>query len=132
MNTYEFMLLFDPAFASDGENVQKEVDRLLERAGAELIVMHRWDERKLAYEIKKRKRGVYVLGYMRAPGSSIGSLERDVQLSEGALRILVLRADHMTEEKMKVPPPPPTEGMRRGGEWGNGFGRGRREGYRGR
>ena len=130
MNTYEAMMLFDPAFASDQENVRKEVDRLLERAGAQLIAMHRWDERKLAYEIKKRKRGVYVLIYMRAPAQSIAPLERDVGLSEGVLRALILRADHVTEEKMQIAPPPPGEGIRRG-EWGES--RGRRDGgYRGR
>lgn len=130
MNTYEAMMLFDPAFASDQENVRKEVDRLLERAGAQLIAMHRWDERKLAYEIKKRKRGVYVLIYMRAPAQSIAPLERDVGLSESVLRALILRADHVTEEKMQIAPPPPGEGIRRG-EWGES--RGRRDGgYRGR
>ena len=130
MNTYEAMMLFDPAFASEQDNIRKEVDRLLERAGAQLIAMHRWDERKLAYEIKKRKRGVYVLVYMRAPAQSIAPLERDVGLSEGVLRALILRADHVTEEKMQIAPPPPGEGTRRG-EWGEN--RGRREGgYRGR
>ena len=133
MNTYEALMLFDPAFASDQDNIRKEVDRLLERAGAQLIAMHRWDERKLAYEIKKRKRGVYVLIYMRAPAQSIAPLERDVGLSEGVLRALVLRADHVTEEKMQIAPPPPGEGTRRG-EWSDQ--RGRRDdrdgGYRGR
>jgi len=130
LNTYEAMMLFDPAFASEQDNIRKEVDRLLERAGAQLIAMHRWDERKLAYEIKKRKRGVYVLIYMRAPAESIAPLERDIGLSEGVLRALILRADHVTEEKMQIAPPPPGEGTRRG-EWGEN--RGRREGgYRGR
>jgi len=105
LNTYEAMMLFDPAFASEQDNIRKEVDRLLERAGAQLIAMHRWDERKLAYEIKKRKRGVYVLIYMRAPAESIAPLERDIGLSEGVLRALILRADHVTEEKMQIAPP---------------------------
>jgi len=107
LNKYEVMFLFDPAFASDEESVHNEISRLAERAGAEIIAQHRWDERKLAYEIKRRKRGVYFLVYLRAPGSGIRTLERDVQLSEGILRILVLRADHISEEKMQQPVAPP-------------------------
>ena len=122
MNNYEVMLLLDPAFASNEEEVNKEISRLMERAGAEIIAQHRWDERRLAFEIKRRKRGVYLLVYVRGPSTSVGSLERDVQLSEGILRVLILRADHVSEEKMHDPIAPPSEFARRGGdEWSRGF-----------
>ncbi|UCG33536.1 MAG: 30S ribosomal protein S6 [Phycisphaerales bacterium] len=131
MNTYEMMLLLDPAFASNEEDVDNEINRLMERAGGQIIAKHRWDERRLAYEIKRRKRGVYFLIYMRAPGSSIRPLERDVQLSEGILRALIVRADHVSEEKMHNPIAPPSEFARRpGDEWGRGGRRG--EGRRSR
>jgi small subunit ribosomal protein S6 len=124
------MLLVDPAFASNEEDVDNEINRLMERAGGQIIAKHRWDERRLAFEIKRRKRGVYFLIYMQAPGSSIGSLERDVQLSEGILRALIIRADHVSEEKMHNPIAPPSELSRRPGDE---TGRGRRgEGRRGR
>jgi len=121
LNNYEVMLLLDPAFASNEEEVNKEISRLMERAGAEIIAQHRWDERRLAFEIKRRKRGVYLLVYVRGPNTSVGSLERDVQLSEGILRVLILRADHVSEEKMHDPIAPPSEFARRGGdEWSRG------------
>ena len=126
MNNYEAMFLFDPGFANEGDNVQQELDRVLERAQATLIGLSRWDERKLAYEIKRRKRGVHVVAYFSAPAESIRGIERDVQLSEHILRVLVLRADHVTEEQMKLPIPSPSESTRRfGDEWG-GAGRGGR------
>ncbi|MCH8967530.1 MAG: 30S ribosomal protein S6 [Planctomycetes bacterium] len=100
MNTYEAMFLFDPAAGSSLESVQAEVDRLMTRAEAEVIVTRRLEERRLAYEIDGRKRGLYVLTYFRAEGPKIGPLERDVRLSESILRALILRADHVTEEVM--------------------------------
>jgi small subunit ribosomal protein S6 len=120
------MFLFDPGFANEGDNVQQELDRILERAQAALIGLSRWDERKLAYEIKRRKRGVHVIAYFSAPAESIRGIERDVQLSDHILRVLILRADHVTEEQMKSPIPSPSEATRRfGDEWG-GAGRGGR------
>ena len=101
MKNYEGMFLFDPAVLTDWESVQKEVARLLERAGGQIVACSRWDERRLAYEIKGRKRGVYALTYFKAEPDRISGIERDVNLSESALRCLILRVDHMTDEEMK-------------------------------
>lgn len=113
MRAYEGMFLFDPAAAVDWSNVEAEVNRLISRAEGQLIACKRWDERRLAYEIRGRKRACYVLTYFRAPGDRIAGIERDVQLSENILRCLVLRADHLTEEEMKQAvektPEPPSE-----------------------
>jgi small subunit ribosomal protein S6 len=95
------MFLFDPTFGSSFENCEKEVHRLMDRAQAEVILCRKWDERRLAYRIKGRKRGVYVLVYFKAPPDKIAPLERDVQLSEDVLRVLVVRADGLTREHME-------------------------------
>ncbi len=101
MKNYEGMFLFDPAVLTDWDAVQKEVTRLLDRAGAEIVACSRWDERRLAYEIKGRKRGIYALTYFKADPAKIVSIERDVTLSETALRCLIVRVEHMTDEEMK-------------------------------
>jgi small subunit ribosomal protein S6 len=95
------MFLFDPASAIEWSNVEAEMKRLMDRAQAQIVVMRRWDERRLAYEINGRKRACYVLVYFRAAGDKINALERDVQLSEHVLRCLILRCDHLeTDEEM--------------------------------
>ncbi|MFQ5491368.1 MAG: 30S ribosomal protein S6 [Phycisphaerae bacterium] len=100
MRTYEAMFLFDPSFASEANNAEQEVARLMERAGARIIMNKKWEERKLAYEIKGRKRGSYWLTFFEADSNSIGGIERDAGISEPILRLLIQRADHMTEEDM--------------------------------
>lgn len=101
MNTYEGMFLFDPAVGAKAEAVQGEIDRLMSRAEAEVIATRPLEERRLAYEIKGRKRGMYVLTYFRARGDKITSLERDIRLSELVLRALIVRADGLSEERMQ-------------------------------
>lgn len=101
MNQYEGMFLFDPTFGASFENCEAEVRRLMERAGAELLFCQKWDERRLAYRIQGRKRGVYVLTYFKAPSDKVASLERDVRLAENILRVLVLRAEGMTQDAME-------------------------------
>ena len=99
MKRYEGMFLFDNAIVHEWAGIEQEMQRLMERIGGKLLVCVKFDERKLAFEIKGRKRGTYVLSYFDAPGDKIGDLERDVQLSETVLRVLVLRRD-MSEEKL--------------------------------
>jgi small subunit ribosomal protein S6 len=100
LKRYEAMFLFDTAATRDWAAIEEEVRRLCSRLGAELLVCVKFDERKLAYEITRRKRGTYVLAYLDAPSDRIGDLERDIQLSEVILRGLVLRTDRLTEERL--------------------------------
>ena len=102
--TYEAMFLVDTAQAtSNWEGVLSEIDTLLTRANAEVIGVHKWEENRLCYEIKKCKRGTYVLSYFHALPDAIQGLERDIQINEMILRVLVLRADHVTPEEMANP-----------------------------
>jgi small subunit ribosomal protein S6 len=101
LNQYEAMFVIDPTFGATFEACDQEVRRLMERAEAELLFCRKWDERRLAYKIEGRKRGVYVLTFFRCAGDKIAGLERDVQISEHVLRVLVLRADHMTPDMME-------------------------------
>jgi small subunit ribosomal protein S6 len=101
-SAYEGLFLFPQAQAA---NLQAAVDHLKEilaKAGAELISLRKWDERRLAYEIKGNKRGVYFLAYFRAPRSAVAAVERGCNLSEMLLRSMLLRAEHVTAEQMEA------------------------------
>ncbi|TVS06159.1 MAG: 30S ribosomal protein S6 [Phycisphaerales bacterium] len=100
ISAYEAMFVASQSEAADFSGLIDHINTLLERAGAELVAMQKWDERRLAFEIDKQRRAVFILTYFRAPTESIARLERDVRISERLLRALVVRADHLTEEEM--------------------------------
>jgi len=97
---YEATFLIGQAAAADLASAVDHVKEILSRASAEVLAMRKWDERRLAYEIEKQKRGVFILTYFKAPTSSITGLERDCNLSETIMRVMVLRADHLTDEEI--------------------------------
>src|SRR3954464_6933263 len=99
---YEAMFLFGSGAANDLDAAHKTVRGIIERHGGEIIVLKKWDERKLAYELSKQKRGVYIIAYYTAPGASVGAIERDVNLSEEVLRVLISRADHLNKTEMEA------------------------------
>jgi small subunit ribosomal protein S6 len=88
---YEGMFLLDSARAAkDWEGTKALVDGVLARYGGKPILADRWDERKLAYTIKRQKRGTYYLVYFDAPGGAVQEIRRDLTLTEGVIRFLVL------------------------------------------
>ncbi len=98
MRRYEVMFLFDGG--SEWAAVDREVRRLLERIGAVPQVIIKYDDRRLAYEIRRRKRGTYVLAYFDADPARMAELDRDARLSETLLRHLVLDGTGVTEERL--------------------------------
>jgi small subunit ribosomal protein S6 len=103
VNLYEGLFLLNQQSASaDFGGTVDFVRQVFQRAEAELLVLRKWDERKLAYEVKGQKRGVYLLAYFRARGTQIANIERDCNLSEQILRALILKADHIGELELEA------------------------------
>lgn len=99
---YEGMFLFPQNTISDLQSATDHVMALLQRADAEVVSFKKWDDRRLAYEIKGNKRGVYFLTYFRCEPSRVADLERSCNLSEQLLRSLVIRADHLNAEDIEA------------------------------
>ena len=75
-NLYEAMFLVDSALAaSDWDGIVSEIKRILDRAGAEIISIRKWDERQLAYPVKGKTRGTYALSYFRAEGPKVSEID---------------------------------------------------------
>ncbi len=105
-NLYEAMFMVDSGeAASDWVGVNKTIETMLERADAEIVSIRKWDERRLAYKITHKERGTYILCYFRAEGDKIEGIERDVQLSERVMRVLILNAEHMTQDDIEKDTP---------------------------
>ncbi len=100
--TYEGMFLFAQSAASDLVGAADHVKGILTKSGAELISLKKWEERRLAYEIGKQKRGVYLLAYFNCDPLRMKDIERDCNLSEDVLRVMCTRADHLTAEEIQA------------------------------
>jgi small subunit ribosomal protein S6 len=107
LNQYEAMFLFPPAGTMELQACLDIARQTVERHGGQIMVLKKWDERKLAYELGGQKRGLYVICFFRAEGGAVTHIERDAKLSEQILRILVLRADHLNETEMAAVEPQP-------------------------
>jgi small subunit ribosomal protein S6 len=92
MRPYETMIVFDVAV--DAQAIQIALDKALDtirsnegNPGA----IDRWGKRPLAYEIKKRKEGYYVLVEFSGEPATVTALDRVLTLSDEVLRFKILR-----------------------------------------
>ena len=133
---YEGMFLLPGG--GEAEASIKRVRDIIEKHGGTVLVIKKWDDRKLTFEIKKQKRGLYIIAYFTGPGQMIAPITRDVNLAEDFLRVLITDASHLSQTEMERVEPqpivvaPPREDRGFGGGYGGDRGdRGDRGGDRG-
>jgi small subunit ribosomal protein S6 len=91
---YEGMFLLDShRFGRDPEGVAGQIPNMIREAGGEILVSRLWEERRLAYPIKGRRKGTYWLTYFRVEGGKLTQINRQCQLSDSVLRVLFLKID---------------------------------------
>jgi len=101
--TYEGMFMVQSGI--DFHSASEPVNTVLERSQAEVLSIQPWEERRLAYEVKGHKRGLYILTYFRMDPARLTDLHRDCELNEGVLRMMVLRRDKITDAEVNAKTP---------------------------
>jgi small subunit ribosomal protein S6 len=81
------------------EQAVNKYDALLRQQGGENIQIQNRGKRRLAYEIKKHRDGIYIQLNYNAPATAIAPLERAMRLSEEVIRYLTIKQD-INEEKL--------------------------------
>ncbi len=98
MRMYEGLFLIDNAHASmEWDNVVRHIHDILQKNGAEILKTEKWGEKKLAYKIKGRKRGTYLLIHFNAKNTAIATIKRDFQLSDYIIRSLLVKDEKIEE-----------------------------------
>lgn len=100
MNTYETTFILEPGL--DEAQVNEQIDRVsgwIKDGEGEVLDVQRWGKRRLAYEINRKRDGIYTLILHKSPGDAVKDVERRMRLDESIMRVLTV---------IHVPPPPPT------------------------
>ncbi len=94
MRKYELMIIVDPEI--DERQVAQSLERYLNvitAAKGTVDNVDVWGRRRLAYDIKKRSEGIYVVVDFTADSAAAKEMDRQLGLSESILRTKLLRHD---------------------------------------
>ncbi len=93
MREYELVMVIDPEL--EEEKVSATVDRISQfvtTRGGEVTEVNHWGRRKLAYPIKKRLEGNYIVTHLRLEAAQTAELDAGLRLSEEVLRHLLVKS----------------------------------------
>lgn len=115
---YETIYILKPDIDADNaERIGSRVAEVVGREAGRLTKVEAWGRRRLAYDIGKQRRGVYVYLKYLGTGRVVSEIERNLRLADGVLKYqtVLLRSDVEVEglavadedvkfERMDLPP----------------------------
>ena len=91
MNPYELLLIITPDFdESEAEALTDQVKGIIENGGT-LLKVDPWGKKRLAYPIRKRSEGYYVLYIFESAPSFVAELSQSLRVIETILRYMVVQ-----------------------------------------
>ncbi|WP_299050323.1 30S ribosomal protein S6 [uncultured Actinomyces sp.] len=94
MRHYEIMIILEPE--TDERTIAQTLEKLLQvipSNGGTVDKIDIWGKRRLAYDIKKKSEGLYVVVDMTTTPANAQELDRQLGLNETVLRTKLLRPE---------------------------------------
>lgn len=94
MRTYETIFIVHPDVTADVyTEVVDKYKGILSDLGAEMIAVEEWGNRKLAYLVKKQKRGSFVLFAYNGKPEGIRELERRFRIDDKIIKFMTVQLE---------------------------------------
>jgi small subunit ribosomal protein S6 len=94
MHVYETIFIVKTS-ATDEElaALTEKVRGVIEKNGGEILKAENWGKKKLAYEVRKEKKGTYVFFRFRGSGSLVSELERQYRVEDAVIKFLTVKCN---------------------------------------
>ncbi|MCP9468551.1 MAG: 30S ribosomal protein S6 [Nitrospira sp.] len=105
MRIYESLFIIRPSLSD--EETTALIDKMksvADKAGAQFIKAENLGKKKLAYEVRRERKGTYAYFYFKAPNQTVGELERAYRLEDNIIKFLTVQ--HEKELPVRRPPEP--------------------------
>jgi small subunit ribosomal protein S6 len=94
VNIYENIVILNASLSDEEiETAAGKIGDLITNSGGTILKTDVWGRRKLAYEIKKQKKGFYILFLFQAPSPVIRKLEDYYKVYDPVVKFMVIRLD---------------------------------------
>ena len=106
MRKYETIFILDPDL--EEEEVQKVIEKvknIITQLNGEIIRVEDWGNRKLAYKVRKRAKGHYILIHFSGSSSILNELERNFRVMDQVIKFQSVRLDDRRLSITEIPIP---------------------------
>ena len=94
MRNYEGVLILDPDLTGDAaKGVVTQVQDFVAKNGGRIDGIQDWGKKRLAYPIKKKQDGTYVILNFQMDSANTKKLEQSIRLNDNVIRYLLVNKD---------------------------------------
>jgi len=94
MELYESLFIIRPSISDEETNALIEkMKGVADKTGAQFIKSENWGRKKLAYEVRRERKGTYAYFYFKAPNNTVGELERAYRLEDNIIKFLTVHLE---------------------------------------
>ena len=106
LREYETIYILRPDVDADGaDRVAHRVTDVVEREQGRLVKFESWGRRRLAYEVAKHRKGVYVYVKYLGRGGLVQELERNLRMQDIVLKHLTVQVrDNVVADSVTIDP----------------------------
>jgi len=115
MHIYESIFIITPNITDEETAaVIKKMQDVVAKQGGEMLKFEDWGKKKLAYEIKKQKRGHYAFFQFKAAPTAVAELERTYKLTDSVIKFLTVKLEK--ELRVRQAPKPKKKDLAKAAE----------------
>lgn len=93
MNKYESIIIVNPKLNEKQQNeIENKYKKIINKNG-NVISIENIGKKRLAYEVKKNKEGIYIEINFTSKASFIAELERQYKIDENVIKFIVIRKE---------------------------------------
>ena len=94
MRNYEGVFIISPELSNDvSKGVVTQIQELVSKNGGRVDGIQEWGKKRLAYKIKKKQEGNYVVVNFQLESKSAKKLDQALRLNDNLLRFLLVNKD---------------------------------------
>ena len=94
MRSYEGVFILSPELSQDAsKNTITQLQELVTKNGGRVDGLQEWGKRRLAYKIKKKQEGNYVIVNFQLDSSNTKKMEQMLRLNDQILRYLLINKE---------------------------------------
>ncbi len=106
MRKYESIFILDPDLdEATGQSAVEKIKGIITQGNGEILKVEDWGKRKLAYKVKKKSKGHYILIHFSGTPALLSELERNYRVMDAVIKFQSVRLDERKGSESTPPLP---------------------------
>ena len=94
MKDYESIFILNPSIEeAEAEKIVQRMQDVVNGHGGQMLKVEKWGRKRLAYIVKKQKKGEYVLLHFKGQPETVAELERNYKMVDSIIKYLTVRLE---------------------------------------